>query len=131
MNLLIGTLTLGRKQANARMTETVTVTTETPGNPDPVTLAPTTNVVAVYTGPARIKYVVTRVLERETASQLPAAQDLEVHFPSGTTGIKTDQFVTVTSSTADVGAVGQRYRIRGFGQGGQTTALRFPVEEVS
>jgi len=121
---------MGRTQANARMTETVKVASEVP-TVDPDTLATTvTETVHIASTIARVKYPVTRVLERDAGTQLVAAQEIEVHFPSGS-DVRTDWFVTVLTSTADASLVDRRYRVRGNGLAGQTTALRVPVEEIT
>jgi hypothetical protein len=131
VTLLAGVLGMGRAQANARMTETVKVTSEVQGDPDPVTLLPSvTETVHIASSIARVKYPVTRVLDREAATQLVAAQEIEVHLPSQTV-VQTDWFITVLTSSVDSSLVGRKYRVRGNGLAGQTTALRVPVEEIT
>jgi hypothetical protein len=131
MNLLLGTLAMGRARANARMTETVLIETVVPGDPDPVTLDPTEVRTPTYSGPARVVYPPTVLVRDEVlASQLLAKQEVRVDLPAGTV-VATDQQVTVTASAADVGMVGRVFRIKGAGTAGQTTALRVPVEELS
>ncbi len=128
--MLLGVLGMGRRQANIRMTETVKVASEVSAV-DPDTLLDTvTETVHIASSIARVKYPVTRVLDRESATQLVAAQEIEVHFPSETV-LQTDWFVTVLTSMVDASLVGRKYRIRGNGLAGQTTALRVPVEEIT
>lgn len=113
------------------MTETVKVESFVEAV-DPVTLlsAPTAT-THIASSVARVKYPnLATVSEPELASQFVAVQAVEVHFPSGTV-VEVDWIVTVLTSSADASLVGRRYRIRGAGQAGQTTALRVPVAEES
>jgi hypothetical protein len=130
MSMLLGVLGMGRRQADSRMKEEVTAYTVTTVV-DPVTFEDVDTTVDVYTGVARVKYPTLIVREHEQGTQAAAVQALEVHFPSGTTGIAKDVLIRVDASTADAGLVGRIYRARGLGAAGQTTALRVPVAEVS
>jgi hypothetical protein len=119
-----------RGEAEARMTETAKLAIESVGT-DPDTLEDTvTETVQTASVACRVRFRSLAVSERELASQYVAAQDVELHFPSGTV-VETDWIATILTSTADAGLVGRRFRIKGHGAAGQTTALRVPVEEVS
>lgn len=130
MGYLVSILTQGRQAANARMTETLHAYTEVPDvnttnfDNDPIQ-------TTVYDGPGRVKYPFARVIEKVQGTQAVAEQLPEVHFPSGTPGIIKDVIIMVTASTADSGVVGRKFRARGAGLAGQTTALRVPVDELS
>lgn len=131
MSVLLGVLSMGRARAEARMTETVTAYMVTGTTVDPVTFEPVETHDDVYSGPARVKYPTLIVREHEQGTQAVAMQELEISFPSGTTGVTKDTFIHIDASTADAGLVGRIYRARGLGVAGQTTALRVPVAEVS
>ncbi|WP_277870939.1 DUF6093 family protein [Cryobacterium sp. Hh11] len=124
---------MGRTQANARMTESVTVTTTTPGT----TMDETTGtypdvIVSHYAGVARIKYPTLTVSEKTPVGQTLAAQDVTLHLPVGLASqVSVDDVVTVTGSTVDPDLVGRVFRIKGIAQAGQTTAHRFPLRSNS
>ena len=120
----------GRRMANARMTETVTVTTTAPGEVmDESTGTYPDVIVSHYGGVARIKYPTLTVSESTPVGQTLAAQDVTLHLPVGLASqVQVDDVVTVTASTVDTDLVGRVYRIKGLAQAGQTTAHRFPLE---
>lgn len=113
------------------MTETAKLAIEVVTGTDPDTLEDTvTESVQVASVACRVRFRSLAVSERELASQYVAAQEVELHFPSGTV-VETDWIATILTSTADAGLVSRKFRIKGHGAAGQTTALRVPVEEVS
>jgi hypothetical protein len=121
-----------RAQAESRMSETVTVFTESLEDPPAGQIDPVlTEEPVIGSVKARIKYSATAVNEQDHGTQLTAVQSVEIHFPSGTAGIRKDQFARVLTSTADAALVGRKFRLQGYGSAGQTTALRVPAEEVS
>jgi hypothetical protein len=135
-------LNRGRALAATQATELVDVFTESLSDPPEGEIEPVLTETPVKVSvpgiddlddgiPVRVKYSATAVSEREQGAQPAAVQSVEVRFPSGTTGIRKDQFVRVRSSTADESLVGRKFRLQGYGSAGQTTALRVPAEEVS
>ncbi|MFZ4843950.1 DUF6093 family protein [Mycetocola saprophilus] len=123
---------MGRRLAVARMSETVEIGVEVEGPPDPVTLEPTNVMEVHYRGPARWKYPNLASFDRNAGGQQFTEQTLMVHLPTGAaTEVATDDTVIVTASTADTSLIGRRGRIAGRPQSGQTTAHRYPVEELS
>jgi hypothetical protein len=115
--------------ANARMTETVRVGILTE-DVDPETLDPINTLDVEYDGPARVSWK-TYTVQQTTPGDQPAALSTPIlSLPSGTLGVTVDMRVVVDASTADAAMVGRTFRIKGLPQSGQTTALRFPLEEA-
>ena len=133
MSLLTGALAMGRAQANARMTESVTVTTTAPGTVmDESTGAYPDTITSHYSGSGRIKYPTLTVSEKTPAGQTLAAQDVTLHLPVGLASqVRVDDVVTVTYSSADPDLVGRVFRVKGLAQAGQVSAHRFPLESLS
>lgn len=133
MSVLLGVLGMGRAQAEARMTETVTITGESSFSTNATTLAVTTTAGSShYSGAARVRQVTSYASDAESAGQFPATQRLEVHIPVGSgSTVATGDLVLVSASAADASLVGRKYRVQGVPDGGQVTARRFPVEAVS
>lgn len=126
-----GVLGMGRVHANARMTETVSVTTvqrgvlnETNGQYSDVT---TTH----YAGVARLRFSTLNVSEVDAANRVLAVQDVQLHVPVGTGLLPVGAAVTITASTSDSSLTSRRFTVSGRPHGGQVTAHRYPVEEVS
>lgn len=131
MSVLLGALTMGRKQAVSRFTETFTfytsATTQDANLDDVVT---ETVVHAAVVG--RVKYPTATVSESTAVGQRFAEQDVQVHVAVGSAPlVRADHFCRVTASSVDPGLVGRVFRVKGSPQAGQVTAHRFPVEEVS
>ena len=127
--MLTGALAMGRTQANARMTETVTVTTTTPGTVmDESTGTYPDVIVSHYGGLARIKFPTLTVSEQTPGGQTIAVQDVMLSLPVGfSSAVRIDDVVTVTGSIVDPDLIGRTFRIKGVAQAGQVSAHRFPV----
>lgn len=120
-----------RAEAESRMTQTWRVGTLANTGTDPDTLEPAATFTPVYTGVGRLKSIAaTAVSERTPADQAVAVQTLQLHLPSGTTGITPDMRAVCTACPEDAGLVGRVVRIMGRPTAGQTTAARFSVEET-
>jgi hypothetical protein len=129
--MLLGSLAMGRAQAESRMTETITAGpfVETI---DPSTLATVRTITTTsYTGPARVKYPTLTVSERDSGGQQYAAVDIVVSVPMSGARIPVGALVTVTASTVDGSLVAREFRVKASAQSGQVTAHRYPVEELS
>lgn len=121
----------GRLLAEARMSEVVTFYRVTGEMTDPETLETVETTEDVHTAVARLKYRTLNVSDRDSGTQLVAAQSPEVHVPArDTTGIRTDDMMRVDSSI-DPLLAGRVFRVAGRPEAGQTTAHRFPLEEIS
>lgn len=132
MSVLQGALGLGRRQAEARFTETLEAFTESRVLDDSTGEYAVTEVV-VYSGVAgRVKFPTLTVSEREQGAQVPAVQDVQVHVAVGATPlVVVNTYWRVSASTADVSLVGRVFRTKGQPQAGAVTAHRYPVEAVS
>ena len=121
----------GRRRANERMSETVTVGSFTDGVAEDG--SPTrVPVVARYEAkPGRIKYESLNAQEQDGAGSPVAMQTPHLSVPSGSPQFFEGDEVLVVASAADVLLVGRVYRVTGSAQAGQTTAHRYPLEELS
>ena len=132
MSVLTGALSAGRRQAEARFTETFEVFTVESVLDEETGLETPTEVTVYAAVAGRWKSPTMTVSEREQGSQVPASQDTHIHVAVGATpmvGVNT--FWRVTASTADASLVGREARTKGLPQAGQVTAHRYPVEEVN
>ena len=132
MSVLSGALSMGRKQAEARFTETFKAFT-VENVLDEETGLETPTEVAVYASvPGRWKSPTMTVSERAQGAQVPAVQDTQIHVAVGATplvGVNT--MWRVIASDSDSSLVGREARTKGLPQAGQVTAHRYPVEEVN
>lgn len=126
-----GVLGMGRRMAESRMTEKVTVgkyeMARPPGSLDPVI----TLVETYYSGKARVKFPTASAAVQATAGQQVVETSIVVSLPSAAALVPTGAFVVVEGSLANPNLVGRRFRVSGPGQSGQTTADRYPVVEES
>ena len=130
MNMLLGALSMGRAQAEARMTETVKagplVRVE-----DPTTLEMVDTVRADQVGPALVKYPTLTVSEREVPGAQFGVADIVVKRPVTAPVLPVGQWFEVTASASDPSLVGRRFRVKAAPQSGQVTSHRYPVSEES
>lgn len=121
----------GRRMAESRMSETVTVgrfeMVRPPGSLDPVL----TLVDTFYAGVARVKYPSASASVKSPAGQQVAETNIVVSLPSDSGRVPTGAFVRVDESISDGSLVGRMFRVDGPAQAGQTTAHRYPVVEES
>ena len=137
-----------RDQAISRMTEvfqfytTVTVT-------DPETLEDVTTETVSDTTIGRVKFPTGQPQDVESAGQFPVVQRVEVHVPLYAYSAvfsspwllpgfilpaafaSVGQLVRCVDSSADASLIGRVFRVAGAPPGGQVTARRYPVTEVS
>ena len=130
--ILAGALAYGRGQAEARFTERFTFFTAARGV-DPNTLEDTMVETVRYANvPGMVKYPSATVSESMAAGQSFSEQDVQARVAVGATPlVVTDDLCRVVSSLADAGLVSKVFRVKGAPQGGQVTAHRYPVEELS
>lgn len=126
-----GVLGMGRRMAEARMTETVTIGRfdwlRPPGDFDPVL----TLVETYYVGRARVKFPSASADEKVPAGQQLAETRVTVSLPASAPFVPTGSVVRVDASAADTLLLGRMFRVEGQAQAGQTTAHRYPVTEES
>jgi hypothetical protein len=125
--------------AESRMTETVTFFTEEDAI-DEETLQPikvetpiagTVDGKSTFNIPARLKAASKESRDVEIAGQEPVVSALVLSVPSGSIRVGPSVFVQVSASTSDPSLAGVRVRTKDFPAMGQTTAWRYPVEQVS
>lgn len=121
----------GRRMAESRMTEAVTVgrfeKVRPPGSLD----AADTLVETFYTGPARVKYPSASAATKNPVGQQLVETNIVLSLPTAAHAVPTGAKCRVDSSTADASIVGRLFRVDGPAQAGQTTAHRYPVVEES
>lgn len=126
-----GVLGMGRRMAESRMSETVTVgrfeLVRPPGSLDAVL----TLVETFYAGVARVKFPSASAQVKSPAGQQVVETNVVVSLPSGTVLVPAGVLVRVDASTSDGSLVGRLFRVDGPAQSGQTTAHRYPVVEES
>lgn len=128
MSILGGTLTLGRRMAESRMTDSCTVTRAGSPTWDESTGAYTSTPVTVYSGVCRVKHPTTAARDVDAGSQLLAVSQLELHLPVSAVGVRADDVVSVTGSATRAEQSGRKFTIIAPFDGSQSTALRFRVE---
>lgn len=124
----------GREMAEARMTDTCTITRTMGSTVDPETGLNTPVVVTVYTGRCRLKFTTARVFKVEAAGQLLGEEKPELSIPIGVTGILPRDVATITAVdvvAGDPSFVGTRLVIEGPHSQTAATAHRFPVAILS
>lgn len=130
--MLLGVLAMGRTQAVARFTETLTAFYTTSILNPATGVYEDTEVVLYANVLGRVKFPGMTVSEREQGAQVPAVQDVQVHVAVGSCPlVQVNHMWRVTASTVDSSLVSREFRTKGLPQAGQTTAHRFPVSQVS
>lgn len=125
MSFVLSALGLGRRMKAQRFTETVEFFTVELGEEEDVETLIASNI------PAQVKSSSSVVSDKDLAGQALEVTQREVHVPVGSVLVGPSVMVRVTASTADDDLVGRVYRTRMRPGGGQVTAWRYPVEEVS
>ena len=121
----------GRRRANERMSETVTVGSFTDGVAEDGSPTRVPAVARYDAKPGRIKYESLNAQEQDGAGSPVAMQTPHLSVPSGSPQFFEGDEVLVVASAADALLVGRVYRVTGSAQAGQTTAHRYPLEELS
>lgn len=112
------------------MTETITVGTFEDGV-DPVTGEPTRVPGEVkYSGKARIRLASREVTNAQGPGDPVAVQEPYLSVPYGTVRLFEGEQVLCTASAADELLVGRMFDITGSAQAGQTSAHRYPLDEL-
>lgn len=112
------------------MTETVTVGLFRDGT-DPVTGDPTRVLVeARYTGKARIRWTSREVTNAQGPGMPFTVQEPFLSVPFGTPRFFDDDEVRVDGSASDPILVGRQFSVQGDAIAGQTSAHRYPLQEL-
>lgn len=129
MTLLVGVLSMGRRMAESRMTDSCRVFRGPAEVLDPVTDEWGPNTASeVYSGPCRVKHPTTAAKDVDSGSQLLAVSALEIHLPLSAYAVAAKDVVEITASDTRPDSVGRRFTVAAPFDGSQTTALRFRVE---
>lgn len=121
-----------RGEAESRFTETFTAFRSTKVLNPSTGLYEDTEVVLYAAVPGRVRFPTLTVSEQEQGAQVPAIQDVQVHVAVGATpDVGVGHSWRVDASTADSSLVGREFSVKGLPQAGQTTAHRYPVEQVA
>ena len=131
MTLLVGALSMGRRMAESRMTESVTVGRFEWVRPDGALDQVLTLVETFYAGPARVKYPSASASTKNPVGQQLVETSIVLSLPAAADVVPTGALCRVDSSGSDVALLGRKFRVDGPAQAGQTTAHRYPVVEES
>lgn len=119
-----------RAQAESRMQDVVTAGRYEDGT-DEVTGDPTRVLVTEhYAGKARIRLSTQNVSNAQGPSMPVAVQEPTLSIPWGSPRLFVGDEVQCTGSSDPI-MVGRRFRVQGNAQAGQTTAHRYPLQEIS
>lgn len=123
-----GVLGMGRRMAEARMTDKCEITRA--GTPvwDEEAGENIGPVEVVYQGPCRVKHPSTAARDVEAGSQLLAVTFTELHLPLSAVGVRADDAATILESSTRLEQAARQFTIMAPFDGSQTTALRFRVE---
>ncbi|MEK6343519.1 MAG: DUF6093 family protein [Curtobacterium sp.] len=128
MNIIGGTLAMGRRWAEARMSDTCRITRQVDGGIDEATGKRTTVTETVYQGPCEFKADQVQATDREQSGQQLVVQDATLKLPIVTsTAVTKGHDVEILTSATDPGLVGRKARVVGPFASAYTTARRFPV----
>ena len=131
MSLVSGLVLMGRRQAEALMTSTCTITRDGDPvqNPDG---SITSDPVVVYSGKCRLKWQLTmRVPELNAEGQQLGVQHPTLSVPVSVTGVRADDVVVMGADVLDPDMAGLRLRVSGSFDSSQVTARRFSCEVLS
>lgn len=131
---LAGTLAAGRRSAERLMTSTCRITRLREDDLDDSTLNLTDldpSDDLVYEGPCRVRSLVARVQTKDVEGQVLAMQQPILALPVATSGqVQVGDEAVILDGGDDPSLAGRRFRIRGLHSQTQSTAHRFPVEEL-
>ena len=134
MSVLGGTVTMGRRWAEARMLDSCIVGRKVITE-DPETLEQTETVDAHYTGKCRISSASNAVTDKTAVGQVFADESLILSLPiAGAVSVRTDDTVWITAVdpvSGNPAMVAREFRVAGLASTAQATAARFSIELLS
>ncbi|MET0888388.1 MAG: DUF6093 family protein [Mycetocola sp.] len=134
MSALGGTVTMGRRWAEARMLDSCIVGLKTI-TPDPETLDNVETVDAHYTGMCRISSASNAVTDKDAVGQVFADESFILSVPVASAGlIRTDDMVWMTAVdpvSGNPSMVAREFRVAGVAALSQATAARYSLELLS
>lgn len=126
---MVGTaLGMGRRLAESRMTDTISVTRAGEKVWDEDSGEYVSTPVAVYSGAARVRHDSGRPGDIEAGGQLLTLGSLEVHVPIGSATFQPDDQIAVTACPTRPDQVGREFIVVAPFDGSGTTAVRYRVE---
>jgi hypothetical protein len=134
MSVAAGIARLGRRQAEALMESTCTITKQATGSVDPTTALRTQTTATVYSGKCRLRFPTGAADDIDAAAQILARQTPTVSIPveaAGSGDVRPDMILTITANPLDPSLVGIRFRVRGIQFQTHATARRLQVELIT
>lgn len=121
----------GRRMAESRMTEMVTVGRFEWVRPSGSLDSVLTLVETFYTGVARVKFPSASAAVKNPVGQQLVETNIVLSLPARAAVVPPGAVCRVDASSSDAALPGRRFRVDGPAQAGQTTAHRYPVVEES
>jgi len=132
MSLAARMTLFGRRQAENLMESTCAVRRVTGSTRDPDSAQNVPTYLDVWSGPCRLRFPFVRPQQVDAAGELLNQQRGILSVPvDGTSGIQTNDIVTITAAPLDDGMVGVRLRVMGPFFETHATARRLPVQVVT
>lgn len=131
MSIPAGVTRMGRRQAEALMESTCTITKVATGDIDQETGLREKTTITLYTGKCRLRLPNGTAVDVDAAAQILARQTPEISIPveaEGSGDVRPDMIVTITANPLDTSVVGQQFRVRGIQFQTHATARRLQVE---
>lgn len=120
-------LTMGRRMAESRMTDSCKVTRKGERVWDEGAGEYVDSPVVIYLGRCRLKHSTAAGSDSSAGSQLVVVSQPEVHLPVSAVGVAPGDEVLMTSSPTRPDLVGRKFVVEGPFDGSQTTALRYRI----
>lgn len=121
----------GRREAEALMLDSCTVTRPGPVVTDPVTGAVTPSSTPVYAGPCKVQQTISQASSPSAGLHSFTVQDSRVDFPVAAGPLAVDDVVTITSAVLDPQLVGSVFRVVELFHKSMATAQRTRVEQIT
>ena len=120
----------GRREAEALMIDTCTITRSGEPVTDPSTGVVSNGSVQVYAGKCKVQSKDASTATPDAAGASFTVVSRQVHIPANTADVKDGDVVTITASALNAHTVGKQYRVEGFTPDTFETATRLPVKEI-
>lgn len=126
---VVGAILRGRRLAEARMSDTVTVRRVASTTTDPMTGVDTPTLVTVYTGKARVQTYEAQEYTPEAGGHTFTVQRYALHIPVGSYRPEIGDLATVDAAPLDPYLVGRALRVVALLHKSQATAYRLGVTD--
>lgn len=120
----------GRREAEALMLDTCTITRPGEVVTDPETGDVTNESVEVYSGRCKVQSKDAALSTPDAGEATFTVVSRQVHIPANAADIRDGDVVTITASRLNAFTVGKQYRVEGFTPDTFDTAARLPVKEI-